>query len=195
MKSDREFLAGVYDKAKEFATNQEMLPPRIKQPYHKQNTSSNRNYLRRIRYSAIAASFLLLLSATVYQITNIPKQSEADIPSPSVARMLSYTEQLFEDATEIIEVRAIEESNQVELVLTHTYKGSFTDLTTLNVNNELFSLSKGQTAILFLQVNLGNTQIMDIFLFDEGNDIYRNSYGEVITTERLEDFQQDNNTK
>lgn len=188
MKSDREFLDGVYAKAEELTTSSVLdLELKYKEIYQPMN---NKKTTRYVKYTGMAAGFLLLVSSAVY-LNNFAQKSNqiGNTPVPRDIRMVNYFEQLIEQASDIIAVEASDIDGEVVLIITEDFKNSGNDIQRINiVDNNVIGLMEGQSAIVFINADTKDASVMDVFLRDKDNkdsSIYENQYGETITLEAL----------
>lgn len=188
MKSDREFLDGIYKKSEDIKKDKSFeLVDGIKiNPYRK--------------YMALAATLLLLITSILYiesglnlsmgdkkveeNIPNTIKQVQA--PAPRTLMMISYTENLLVEASDIVGILGFEDEDKIEIEIIESYKGSFDRLEIIEYIREInISLEKDEHAIVFIQNHLENIEIMDVFLYSNETKNYVNEYGEMISPEQL----------
>ena len=188
MKSDREFLDGIYAKAKKLQSPISTLDHDLK---HKENynksTQNQHNYSsKHVKYAGLVASFLILLSSALYinNYININKQIDNQ-PVPSNFRMIHYTDQLMEQATDIVEIRAKYENDIITIDIVKRYKDSGNESISNYLNSDVIGLTADQSAIVFIDVNSKDIPIMDIFVLEADSNSFINPYGEIITNEIL----------
>lgn len=178
MKSDREFLSEVYQKAEQLKKNEEN-PERIK---GKRRVS--------LGFALTAAAFLIFLSAT-YVFQNIPGTREPATPEkfsiePRGINLPDYTQELMDTATEIAVIQTAGNSRGT-FWLVKLYKHSLTeDRIAKELTNLMPVLGEGETAIVFLNMGTEGLQLLDVFTGKEDTKDYVNSAGDVLTEERLE---------
>lgn len=183
MMSDSEFLSGVYEKAEKI-TSDSMLDLNLN---HKEQYQPIRTTARYVKYTGMAAGFLLLISSAIY-LNNVTEKGNQvrNTPVPRDIKMVNYSEQLIEQASDIIAVEANVIGGEVKLNITEEFKNSGNDLKNINVlDPNIIDLEEGQLAIVFIRSDSMNTQVIDVFLWDEDKSIYENQYEETITSEAL----------
>lgn len=183
MKSDREFLDGIYAKAEELTLSKfDNLPSKKSKFFH----STPARY---IKYAGIAAVFILLLSSAMFIPDLIKENNQVDItPIPRNVRYLPpYTEQIMEQASDIVEIKAYDSNDEMTLVITRYYKKSEIGSLDLSyLDSSKIGLAAGETAIVFLNVESKEAPVMDIFTLDSESNCFINPYGESITEELLD---------
>lgn len=190
MKSDREFLNGIYVKVEQ-VTYDSVLDFNLIHKKHNP-TMKRRRTTRYIKYAGLAASFLLLVSSAVF-FSNYKETNNqiSDTPAPANIRMVNYSEQLIDQSTDIRAVEACSVDGIVEVKITEDFKNSVDDLQILKiVDSNTIGLKEGQSAIIFLKSDSANTEILDIFLWNKDNGIYTNQYGETIEIDTLYNIKQ-----
>lgn len=185
MKSDREFLNGIYVKAEQL-TYESVLDSDLKHMKHNPSMK-RRGTARYLKYAGLAASFLLVVSSAVllndYKETN---NQISDTPAPANIRMVNYSEQLIDQSTDIRAVEAFGVDGKVGVKITEDFKNSVDDSQILKtIDSNKIGLKEGQSAIIFLKLDSANTEFLDIFLRNKDNGIYTNQYGETIELETL----------
>ena len=187
MKSDREFLDGIYAKAEELKFRSDMdndfeLKGRDHTSVQKPHASS----VKYVKYASMAAGIMLLLSSAFYIDNLVDKNKLEETPIPRNFKIISYTDQLIEDATDIIAINANYNKDGVALNIIKSYKKSTKkSLLQNHLNNTEISLTEGQTAIVFINADSKEAPILDIFLLDADNNRFINPNGESITEELL----------
>ncbi len=189
MKSDREFLDGIYAKAEKLQSPISTLDHDLK---HKENynepTQNQHTYSSKyVKYTGLVASFLLLLSSALYinNYIDINKQIDNQ-PVPSNFRMIQYTDQLMEQATDIVEIRAKYENDVITIDIVKIYKDSGNESKLSNyLNSDVIGLTADQSAIAFIDVDSKDIPVMDIFVWETDSNSFINPYGEIITNEIL----------
>ena len=189
MKSDREFLDGIYAKAEKLQSPISTLDHDLK---HKENynkpTQNQHNYSsKHVKYAGLVASFLILLSSALYinNYININKQIDNQ-PVPSNFRMIHYTDQLMGQATDIVEIRAKYENDIITIDIVKRYKDSGNESISNYLNNDVIGLTADQSAIVFIDVDSKDIPVMDVFIWEADSNSFINPYGEIITNEILD---------
>ena len=189
MKSDREFLDGIYAKAEELQSPISTLDHDLKHKgnYNKPTQNQHTYSSKHVKYAGLVASFLLLLSSALYinNYIDINKQIDNQ-PVPSNFRMIQYTDQLMEQATDIVEIRAKYENDVITIDIVKSYKDSGNESKLSNyLNSDVIGLTADHSAIVFIDVNSKDIPIMDIFVLEADSNSFINPYGEIITNEIL----------
>lgn len=190
MKSDREFLDGIYSKAEKLPSSISSLDHDLllkKNRYNESVLKKQASYTKYVKYGGMVAAFLLLLSSTLYFNNDREINNQIDNhPVPSKFRMIHYPEQLVEEATDIVELRAKHENDVTTLDFVKSYKDSGNGTRILNLlNNDVIALTADQSAVIFIDVDSKDSPIMDIFIWAPDRNCFINPYGEVITEENL----------
>lgn len=187
MKSDREFLTCVYAKAEKLMS----VPTPdydldIKEYFNNQTQKKHALSSQYVRYAGMAAGFLLLISSALL-INHLGRSNQiSNKPIPSNFRMMGYTNQIIEQATDIIAVKANHEENDITLSIIKYYKDSGYDSQALNsLDNDVIGLSPGQSAIVFIDATSKDASVVDIFVWEADSNSYINAKGEMITEETL----------
>jgi len=190
MKSDREFLDGIYAKSEKLESPISTLDHDLKhkenynKPTQNQHTYSNKH----VRYAGLVASFLLFLSSSLYINNYIEINKKIDNqPVPSNFRMIHHTDQLMEQATDIVEVRAKYENDVITIDIVKSYKdsGNESGLSSY-LNSDVIGLTADQSAIVFIDVDSKDIPVIDIFVWEADSNSFINRYGEIITNEILD---------
>ncbi|MDF2868662.1 MAG: hypothetical protein K0R05_237 [Anaerocolumna sp.] len=188
MKSDREFLSGVYQKAEQIKTEEQMK--QMKTEEEKPELFPGKRKVP-LRFALTATAFLIFLSVT-YVFNNIPGTKEPATPQnfslePRGIGMPDYIQELIDTATEIAEVQPVENGIGSYKIL-KLYKNSLTeDRITEKLTKLLPVLGEGETAIVFLSDDMDGLQLLDVFHEKESEKGYINSAGDVLTVDRLVD--------
>lgn len=183
MKSDREFLDGVYKKAEKMDAAKTISQEEVSLPMKKEKRKVSFFPRRAVQFAGSLAVLTLVLS-----VSGILPQKEMTMDPGKVPRVASgnidLTEDhpLFEQSTEILEVKAEKKKGSVPLILTESYRESGEDalVESFLAKNEL-GIQDGQKAILFLEVKDGQVQVLDVFLWEEETDTFVNVFRETIT--------------
>ena len=187
MKSDREFLTCVYAKAEKLTSvSTPDYDLDIKEYFNKQSQKKHGFSAQYVRYAGMVAGFLLLISSALL-INHLGRNNQiSNKPIPSNLRMMGYTNQIMEQATDIIEVKANHEKNDLTLSIIKSYKDSGYDSQALNnLNNDVIGLSPDQSAIVFINATSKDASVIDIFVWEADSNSYINAKGEMITEETL----------
>ncbi len=188
MKSDREFLDGIYAKVEEiesFSTLDNNL--KLNGHYNKQTQKQHLSSTKYVKYAGMAAGFLLLISSALYINNYIEKNDQIDTqPIPRSFRMLGYTDGLMEQATDIVAIKASTKNNVIALSITKSYKASGNESKALNyLDNDVIGLTADQSAIVFIDADSKEAPVMDIFVWEPDSKSFINPYGEILTEEIL----------
>lgn len=183
MKSDREFLDGVYKKAEKMDAAKTISQEEVSLPMKKEKRKESFFPRRAVQFAGSFAVLTLVLS-----VSGILPQKEMPMDPGKVPRVASgnidLTEDhpLFEQSTEILEVKVEQKKGSVPLILTESYRESGEDalVESFLAKNEL-GIQDGQKAILFLEVKDGQVQVLDVFLWEEETDTFVNVFRETIT--------------
>jgi hypothetical protein len=199
MKSDHEFLKGVYKKAEELRNKDEMELKHSKESQFEWMNIKHRKMNYIYRYGTMAAIVTIIILATSNLIT--PTNHNELInnePNPinndpiglnnKGTRTLNILDLLFDTSTDVVEIgfNSADENNKYLIV--KNYKTNLEKDEILEVvYREDINLHENQTAIIFIQQSEDEKFILDVFfsdLYQEGTFI--NDYGDVITREGLE---------
>ncbi|HBW14382.1 MAG TPA: hypothetical protein DEF30_11250 [Proteiniclasticum sp.] len=189
MKSDREFLDGIYQKA-------EQLDP-AKTISQEENVLLKSQGNRRKSYFSkptlqLAGSFavlaLVFFLQGVQEKENLPA-NPVDVPRV-ISRTVEITEEhpLFTEATDILEVEVVKNESQKKLRLVGAFRSSEDSraLEDFLLNNEL-GILEGKKAVLFLKLKEEKIQVLDVFYWEEEVRTYLNAYRESLSLETLEE--------
>lgn len=192
MKSDREFLDGMYKKAEKVD---------IAKTVSNEDISLLKNIgKRKISYVPrravqFAGSFavLVLIFSVSGMISQTGNQKDPRIVPRVVSGVMDLTEDhpLIQQATEILEVEAEKKEKSIPLTVVGTYKKSGNEplLASFLEKNEL-GIQEGQKAILFLKVKDGQVQVLDVFYWEEEIGSFINVFRETLTRDQLEKVKQ-----
>lgn len=183
MKSDREFLDGIYKKAEKMDAAKTISQEEVSLPMKKEKRKESFFPRRAVQFAGSFAVLTLVLS-----VSGILPQKEMPMDPGKVPRVASgnidLTEDhpLFEQSTEILEVKAEKKKGSVPLTLMESYRESGEDalVESFLAKNEL-GIQDGQKATLFLEVKEGQVQVLDVFLWEEETDTFVNVFRETIT--------------
>ena len=188
MKSDREFLDGIYQKA-------EQLDP-AKTISQAENVLLKSQEKRRKSYFSkpalkLAGSFAVL--ALVFFVQGVQNKENLPVDPVDVPRVISRTIEiteehpLFTEATDILEVEAVKNASQIELRIVEGFRTSqeSASLEGFLMKNEL-SVEEGKRAVLFLQMKDEKILVLDVFYWEEEIRIYLNAYRESLSKEIVE---------
>lgn len=188
MKSDREFLDGVYAKAEKIKSYSALDGNLISKEISDKLTNKHANSYKYVKYAATAASVILLISSALF--INAYSERNKQIPDKPVPRNIKipdYTDQLMNQATDIVAVKSIQENNMIVLNIIKSYKSSANDLHNY-FDNDLIKLDADQTAILFINADSIDTPLIDIFIWEPADNYFVNPDGVTITEETLNKF-------
>jgi hypothetical protein len=188
MKSDQEFLKGVYEKVKVM----EGLEPKERDGYERRKSTLRAMPLK---YAVTAAAFLILVTAGAY-IFDKNKTAEQVSPKPFTIDVRGIDskdglKRLFDNATDIIEIRQEDSSKRAYQVI-EIYRHSDSENDILSeLFDQLPQLEENQTAIVFMKKEPGSTTVLDSFIGSPGDETYQNTLGETVTKEKiLEDIKE-----
>jgi len=188
MKSDREFLDGIYRKAEKMDVSKTLSHEDISLLKNEENRKGAYFPRRAVHFAGSFAVLALVLSVSGI-LPQIAKQKDPGNPPRVAVRSIDLTEDhpLFGQATEIIQVKAERVSGSISLSLVETYKESGEDLLLRSFleKNEL-GIQEGQEAVLFLEIKDGEVQVLDVFNWEEEMDSFINGFQEILTRELLE---------
>jgi hypothetical protein len=208
MKSDKVFLEGVYEKAKDLQKDDCNLEPSVNKktennliefnhsrPFKKErkSTAAKRIYTK---YLSIAAVFLLVVSMGVFQRL-IKRENQSIKPQPHSleqrnSRSFNPVLSLSEAATDIFEVKAVTKNQTTAYNLVKRYKGDKEEAVLkqiITADNVFEELSSGQTAVYFLQAD--KRKLLSIFYSSEKEpDVFINQTGESMTRGDLESIKE-----
>lgn len=189
MKSDREFIDGIYQKA-------EQLDP-AKTISQEENVLLKSQEKRRKSYFSkptlqLAGSFAVL--ALVFFVQGAQNKENLPVDPVDVPRVISRTVEiteehpLFTEATDILEVDAVKNESQIELQPVEGFRTSqeSASIESFLLKNEL-GIEEGKRAVLFLQMKDEKIQVLDVFYWDDEIGIYLNAYRESLSRETLEE--------
>lgn len=183
MKSDQEFLKGIYEKAKEMELSEEKEQTGI---------DSLKSFRRTVpfRYAVTAAAGILLVSAGIFwhdknktteQIT--PQPMSIDVRGIDIGTGL---ENLIDSSADILEVKPAKSGeNAYETLKVYKNSGDGKDIIA-ELTGKIPQLEESQTAIVFLMREQGSTEVLDSFISTK-DGTYQNSFGETFTEEELLD--------
>lgn len=179
MKSDREFLQGVYEKAEELRLAKQTEIN--KSPWTKRKPA----YLR---YALAAAFVLIITSGTILKSFRPEKENITPQPYDLTRGLASIdiNQQIWENTTDVIEVQNSEKNNSFEVI--HVYKGYSEEKILLKeAEDYIIPLEDGQTAIILLQTSEDETVMLDVYYSNKEDGTYRNTWNDVLTKESLEE--------
>lgn len=192
MKSDREFLDGIYVKAEKLTSSNSVSDYDME--LYENNNQQNKKFRPRttnyIKAAGVLVASLLVISSSIniYKPMNVNHLVDNRNMTRNT-RMIDYYDQLIERATDIIEVKAKSESNLITLEIIGRYKDSKSESKISGfLNNDVVGLTIEQSAILFIDADSKDGMILDFFTWDSEKDCFINSYGEIITQEILDDL-------
>lgn len=188
MKSDREFLDGIYVKAEKLTADAALIVD-IQQKKD-DSAMKQRGSTRYVKYAGLAASFLIFISSAIFLNNYIGRNNEiVDTPTPSSIRIVNYHEQLIEQASDIIAVETGSFDDKAALSITEGFKTSGNEGQLLNaLDSTMIGLKEGESAIVFMKFDSGNFKVLDAFIWDKENGAYSNQYGESIDLESLKNL-------
>lgn len=215
MKSDYEFLNGVYKKAEELKAELEAekhIPEEANQiteekQIREKQISAKANYdfnalessfskkkkshkgiTRYAKYTGMAAGFILLLSSTIYFVKLQGDNGSIDIPNPHGVKIINFSDQILEQATDIVEINVKDHNGVLQQEVTKVYKDSGNEvLITEFFQSNKIGLLAGDIAVAFLKVDTNVAVLMEIFIKAEDNT-YVNPFGDVLTEEKLNEL-------
>lgn len=194
MKSDQEFLKGIYEKAEELRHNTETDE---KIPSGSQTNwmiTMNKRPTHIYKYGSIAAMLLIVFIVTVF--VNLPKTEEKPNNiepfglNGKDTRNIDFTDIMYDSATDIIEIGYNHIDNQLKII--EIYKGNSSTADVLNsITTQNINIPEDQTVIVFFSTDTNGLVITNIFRSEltEKNS-FINEYGDKITREELDDYKQ-----
>lgn len=192
MKSDREFLDGIYVKAEKLKTSNSVSD--YDMDLYENNDQRNKKFQSRttnyMKTAGVLVASMLVVSSTIniYKPMNVNHLVDNRNLTRNT-RMIEYQDQLIERATDIIEVKANSESNLITLEIIGSYKDSKSESQISSfLNNDVVGLTLEQSAVIFIDADLKEGMILDIFAWDSDKNCFINSYGEIITQEILDNL-------
>ncbi len=185
MKSDREFLDGIYAKVEKITSSISDKNLELNEYNTKKTQKNHVSYIRYVKYAGVAAGFLLLISSTLYANSYVKRNKQiANQPEPGKTRMMSYTDYLIGNATDILAVKASHENSDMALSVIKIYRSSEPKANVFHyLSNDVVGLSVDQSAIVFINADSRDTPIMDVFVWEPDSNRYVNPYGEIVTEE------------
>ena len=189
MKSDREFLQGIYTKAEEMKLSTQTVND--KGPLSKKQWKSIFNIKpTNLRFAMATAAFVLIISSGVF-ITSLTNEKSIEKPQTLgvIPRGLPITEgeqQIWDKVTDVIEVRSSKDESSYKIV--QVYKGQALEKDILNrIKDPVTNLEDGQTAIILLEINEEDIMVLDIYYSEKDNNTYRNLSNLVLTRDSLKE--------
>ncbi len=198
MKSDNEFLNGVYKKAEELKAEElkreelkaeEQIPEVVDYDINPLETSFNKKRkqkysTRYTKYLGMAAGFILLMSSTIYFIKLQENMEPINSPAPYGVKSINSV-QILEQATDIVEIKVKDDHGVLQQEIVKVYRNSGNEtLITDFFNGNNIGLIAGDSAIAFLQVDSNGAMLMEIFIKTEDNT-FVSPFGGVLTEEEL----------
>lgn len=185
MKSNREFLDGIYEKAEKIKSDSTFDNNLISYEHAiKQNLKKHASF-KYVKYAGMAAGLLLLISSALSVNKYFDKNKQnANQPLPRNLDMLSYTDQLINQATDIVEVKAYQDNNKITFRIIKSYKSSGNELNNY-LNNDVIDISVDKSAIVFINTDSKNAPLLDVFVWEPDINSFVNPNGDLITDEIL----------
>ncbi len=195
MKSDNEFLNGIYKKAEELKAE---LEAEVKISEDEVGVNSfeasfnqkrkQKYFTRYPKYAGMAAGFILLISSTIYFVKLQENNNAIDIPNPHGVKIINYTGQTLEQATDIVKINVKDNNGVLQQDIVKVYKDSGNEtLIIAFFNDNNIGLIAGDSAIAFLQADSNGAILMETFIKTEANT-YVSPFGEVVTEEELDEL-------
>ncbi len=182
MKSDREFLEGIYEKAKAMSKKDQ------ENDFKTKRVGNNKVFLR---LGTAAAILLFLCSAGLYMQDWRKEAAKEELHTPNVASLRmgipGGAQQLVSEATDIIELEALQEGNTP--VIHQIYKASVDEkkLLAALVRNAVNPDPK-RRLLVFLKIDSETSEILNVMSEDEVEGTYSSPFTETITREELEAY-------
>ncbi len=181
MKSDNEFLSGVYKKAEELKA-EELKAEASYNQQRKQKYST-----RYTKYLGMAAGFILLMSSTIYFVLLQENKEPINSPAPYGVKTINLG-RILEQATDIVEIEVKDNNGELQHDIVKVYRNSGNEtLITAFFNGNNIGLIAGDSAIAFLQVDSNGAVLMETFIKTEDNT-FVSPFGEVLTKEELNEL-------
>ncbi|MFT4144088.1 MAG: hypothetical protein QM644_06495 [Mobilitalea sp.] len=193
MKSDSEFLNGVYKKAEELKAELEQQIPEEDNGITPLASAFNRKRkqkysTRYTKYAGMAAGFILLISSTIYVVKLQGNNAPIDLPNPHGVKIINYSGQTLEQATDIVEINVKENNGELQQDIGKVYKNSGNETVIAEFfHGNNIGLIAGDSAIAFLQADTNGAVLMEVFIKAEDNT-YVSPFGEVVTEEELNEL-------
>jgi hypothetical protein len=182
MKSDREFLKGIYEKAKTMQDDRQEKEFRSKAA------------LKRTAYLGLgtaAAILIVTVSAGVFMQGWREEATKDQLHTPGVTSFRSEipggTQQLLNDATDIVVLEAMQGEENTPKIH-EIYKSSVDPATIFKaLAQNMISPDPEQRILVLLKITADSSEVLDILLENEVEDTYTNPLSGTITKEELED--------
>jgi hypothetical protein len=183
MKSDQEFLEGVYEKARAMSKKDQEDDFKTKQI--KNRTTS-------LRWGTAAAILLFLCSAGVYMQGWRKEAAKEELHTPNVTsfrmEIPGGAQQLVQEATDIIELEVLQgEGNSP--VIHQIYKASVNEKKLLAaLERNAVSPDPERRLLVFLKIDAEASEILNVMSEDEEEGTYTSPFMEAITKDELEAY-------
>jgi hypothetical protein len=191
MKSDQEFLKGIYEKADQLRQLDDKDKDKLKVYQVKEWNLKSEHPHNIYKYGSFVAVFLVLLIVTLF--ISFPKTEQYPISrepfnlNDKNTRGINILDILFDSSTDIVKVGK-DSKNRLET--RKVYKGILSTTDILNtISTKGLELEEDQTAIIFIQADSEGLVIMDIFLSDDSaTGTFINEYGDTLLQDELEKY-------
>lgn len=183
MKSDQEFLEGVYKKARTMNRQSEE---------NEEKTKRVKNNVIVLRLGAAAAILILICSAGVFMQgwNSNAVNNERSTPNVTSFRMElpGGAQQLVQESTEILELEKQQGTGSTPLIH-HIYKATVKKEVLLSVlDKKAVTPDPERRLLVFLKIDSKGSEILNVMVEDEMEGTYGNPLAGTITKEELENY-------
>lgn len=170
MKTDREFLDGIYQKAKNMTQEKPKEKKFISFPVR--------------RFSAAAAAVFLL--GTFFYFSAVPQSQTGTAPAPATLSTRRTPQELVSQAQSVLLLRA---DSQGQLQIAEIWRGSYTEELAAAVSRETknFSFPSDSDSVIVFVASSPDFYLMDAF-FLNNDGLYENWEGQVYPAEKLKEL-------
>lgn len=181
MKSDREFLDGVYE------TIKRMKHDKVTEEIHRKEAKGITNWqFSTLKLVSSLGAVLLLITLVVNNQSFLQLFEASKTPQVVNSRNNNSINRSIEEATEIVEVTRIESKGKLNYTITALFKGEFSTQQQVDLINSLVKDGfDAQKAVLFLDSNRKDGLIVDAFFWNDNEKVFVNSFGETISSTSL----------
>lgn len=191
MKSDREFLQGIYEKAQELKLSAQNEGSKESSSFMKPWITKFKIKPANFRFAMVTAVFVLLITSGVFLKSSISNK-EIEKPqtyglNPRGIQGIEEEVQIWDMVTDVIEIRSSKNENSLEIV--HVYKGELKEDVILNtVKHYISNLDQNQTSLVLLQDNQEYITVLDVYYSLKDNSVYKNLSNEELTLDNLKEY-------
>ncbi|MFV0343867.1 MAG: hypothetical protein ACK5JH_13425 [Anaerocolumna sp.] len=185
MKSDREFLQGIYKKSDEMKQSKQFELD--KAGFYEKTIKSIFKKSSNFRIAMVMGVFLLVItSGFMIRKQSVPKESVTPNSVSVIPRVIpnvTKEELLFHKVTDVIEIQSSLDSQRFEIL--NVYTGNTKEELLLDkINSSISSLNHAKSGIVLLQVSEKEITILDIY-YSEDEKQYVNSTNHILTIEEI----------